>query len=165
VRSSLHCHERSLSRLSIWPLDKHRSIERFHQTLKRFLAAQDGVMTKKQLQRALDRFVEYYNEARPHRGIGRRTPISVYAAREKARPIGPFVPIGGRRVRFDKVDKTGVVTLRYRGQLHHIGIGAAYKGWRVVMLIDGRDIEIVALDGSPIRRFTLDPSKDYQPQP
>ena len=32
-------------------------VERFHQTLKKFLAAQKGITTKKQLQRALDRFV------------------------------------------------------------------------------------------------------------
>jgi hypothetical protein len=84
-------------------------------------------------------------------GIGRRTPASVYAAREKARPTGAIVDVGERRLRFDKVDKIGSVTLRYRGRLHHIGIGAAYKGWRVAMLIDGRNIEIVGLDGSPIR--------------
>ena len=68
-----------------------------------------------------------------------------------------------RRLRLDKVDKSGSVTLRYRGRLHHIGIGAAYKGWRVAMLIDRRNIEIVGLDGSPLRRLVLDPSKDYQP--
>ena len=139
-------------------------VERFHQTLKRFLAAQDDMTTKKQLQRALDRFVLYYNEVRPHRGIGRRTPLSVYGAREKAVPSGSLVRAGGRRLRFDKVDKTGSVTLRYRGRLHHIGIGAHYTGWRIAMLIDGRNIEIVGLDGSPLRRLVLDPSRDYQPQ-
>jgi hypothetical protein len=62
------------------------------------------------------------------------------------------------------VDKTGSVTLRYRGRLHHIGIGAAYKGWRIAMFIDGRKVEIVSLDGSPLRRLVLDPTRDYQPQ-
>jgi hypothetical protein len=57
------------------------------------------------------------------------------------------------------------VTFRYRGRLHRIGIGAAYRGWRVAMLIADRDIEIVSLDGSPLRRLVLDPTKDYQPQP
>ncbi len=140
-------------------------VERFHQTMKKYLAKQDPVTSKKQLQRQLDRFVSYYNEVRPHRGIGRKTPASVFAARERARPSGAIVEIGNRRLRLDKVDKTGVVTLRHRGRLHHIGIGAAYKGWRVAMMVDGRDIEIVALDGSPIRRLVLDPTKDYQRQP
>jgi len=139
-------------------------VERFHQSMKRFLAAQDQVTTKKQLQRELDRFVIYYNEVRPHRAVGRRTPGSVYRAREKARPTGAVVKADGRRLRFDKVDKTGVVTLRHRGRLHHIGIGAAYKGWRVAMLIEGRHIEVVGLDGSPLRHLVLDPTRDYQPQ-
>jgi hypothetical protein len=30
------------------------------------------------------------------------------------------------------------------------------------MLVEGRNIEIVGLDGSPLRRLVLDPSKDYQ---
>ena len=54
------------------------------------------------------------------------------------------------------------MTLRYRGRLHHIGIGTAYSGWRVAMLVDDRDIEIVGLDGSPLRRLVLDPTKDNQ---
>jgi Integrase core domain len=139
-------------------------VERFHQTVKKFVAAQEGVVTKKQLQRELDRFVTYYNEMRPHRGIGRKTPASAYSAREKATPMGAVVKTDGRRLRLDKVDKTGSVTVRYRGRLHHIGIGAAYKGWRIAMLIDGRKIEIVSLDGSPLRSLVLDPTRDYQPQ-
>ena len=137
-------------------------VERFHQTEKKFLAAQEGITTKKQLQRELDRFVAYYNEVRPHRGIGRQTPASVYAARQKAAPSPSFVKVGERRLRFDRVDKSGRVTLRHRGRLHHIGIGNAYAGWRVAMLIDGLNIEIVGLDGSPLRRLILDPTKDYQ---
>ena len=137
-------------------------VERFHQTMKKFLAAQERIETKKQLQRALDRFVVYYNEIRPHRGVGRRTPMSVYLAREKAGPSLTFVKVGDRRLRLDKVDSRGRVTLRNRGRLHHIGIGNAYAGWRVAMLIDGLDIEIVGLDGSPLRRLVLDPSVDYQ---
>jgi hypothetical protein len=38
-------------------------VERFHQTVKEFVAAQEGVVTKKQLQRELDRFVTYNNES------------------------------------------------------------------------------------------------------
>lgn len=57
------------------------------------------------------------------------------------------------------------MTLRRRSRLHHIGIGAAYKGWRAAMLIEGLDIEIVGLDGSPLRRLVSDPTKDYQRMP
>ena len=70
--------------------------------------------------------------------------------------------MGERRLRLDRVDKVGRVTLRRRGRLHHLGIGHAYAGWRVAMLVDGLNIEIVGLDGSPLRRLVLDPTKDYQ---
>jgi transposase InsO family protein len=136
-------------------------VERFHQTMKKFLEKQE-VTTPKQLQRQLDRFVAYYNEVRPHRGIARKTPASVYGAREKAGPSPSFVKVGDRRLRLDRVDRSGRITLRHRGRLHHIGIGNAYAGWRVAMLVDGLKIEIVGLDGSPLRRLVLDPAKDYQ---
>ena len=89
----------------------------------------------------------------------------MYDAREKATPTAPLIKINDRRLRLDKVDSAGTVTLRHRGKLHHIGIGRAYTGWRVAMLIDGLDIEVVGLDGSPLRRLVLDPTKDYQRMP
>jgi transposase InsO family protein len=140
-------------------------VERFHQTLKQYLSAQDPAETKKQLQGQLDRFVAYYNERRPHRGIGRRTPLEAFGAREKSHPKGALVDATGFRVRHDRVDRKGRVTLRYRGQLHHIGIGNAYAGWRVVLLVAGLEVQVIGLDGSPLRRLTLDTSKNYQPIP
>ena len=140
-------------------------VERFHQTLKKYLTKQDPATNKKQLQRQLDRFAAYYNEIRPHRGIGRRTPAEVFAAREKAYPCGPRIETLGHRVRHDKVSKTGNVTLRYRGRLHHIGIGNPYRGLRVILLVAGREVRILSLDGAQLRRLTLDPTKDYQPMP
>ena len=98
---------------------------------------------------------------RPHRGIARRTPAAVYSSREKAGPSPSFVAVGDRRLRFDRVDKSGRVTLRRRGRLHHIGVDNAYARWRVAMLIDDLDIEI-GLEGSPLRRLVLDPTRDYQ---
>jgi transposase InsO family protein len=140
-------------------------VERFHQTLKKFLGAQDDVETKKQLQRSIDRFVTYYNDVRPHRGIGRKTPRSVFEAREKAAPTASMIDVGARRLRLDKVDSAGSVTLRHKGRLHHIGIGRPYAGWRVAMLVEGLDIEVVSLDGSPLRRLVLDTTRDYQRMP
>jgi transposase InsO family protein len=138
-------------------------VERFHQTLKRYLARQDRPETKKQLQAQLDRFVAYYNSVRPHRGIGRRTPAEAFAARERAFPRGPRIDCAGYRVRHDRIDKQGGVTLRYRGRLHHIGVGRPYRGWRVVLLVAGREVRVLGLDGSQLRRLVLDPTRDYQP--
>src|SRR2546426_11199653 len=70
-------------------------VERFHQTVKRYLAKQDPAPTKKQLQAQLDRFVAYYNNVRPHRGIARRTPAEAFAARERAYPRGPKIDCAG----------------------------------------------------------------------
>jgi len=100
-----------------------------------------------------------------HRALHRRTPAEVFAAREKAQPKAPFIDAPGYKNRHDKIDRSGSVTLRHRGRLHHIGIGRAYAGWRVVLLVKGLEIQVVASDGSPLRRLVLDPAKDYQPIP
>ena len=140
-------------------------VERFHQTLKGFLAKAEPAASKKQLQAQLDGAVDYYNEVRPHRGIGRTTPLAAWSAKEKAYPSRPRLEVAGYRVRRDKVDKGGGVTLRYQGRLHHIGVGRAYTGWRVILLVAGRDVRILGEDGSPLRHLRLDPSVDYQPIP
>src|SRR5918992_3440452 len=81
-------------------------VERFHQTMKRFLAAQRHAASIGELQAQIDRFVAYYNEVRPHRGIGRRTPKAAWEARDKARPAGPKIVGGaGGRVRRGRIDK------------------------------------------------------------
>jgi transposase InsO family protein len=138
-------------------------IERFHQTLKKHLATQPPAATNKQLQGQLDRFVAYYNQTRPHRAIGRQPPIDAFTARERARPRDPIIDCAGYRVRHDRIDRTGKLTLRHNGRLHHIGIGRAYAGWRVVMLVAGLEIRILTLDGTQLRRLTLNPQNDYQP--
>ena len=140
-------------------------VERFHQSLKRFLAKQSPAANKKQLQRQLDRFAAYYNHVRPHRSVGRRTPAEAFAARERAYPRGPRIDTTGYRVRHDKVSRSGNVTLRYRSRLHHIGIGHPYEGWRVILLVAGREVRILTLEGDQLRRLILDPTIDYQPIP
>jgi hypothetical protein len=132
----------------------------------RYLAAQDPPDTKKQLQGQIDRFVAYYNTVRPHRAIGRRTPVQAFVARTRARPTGPRIDVAGYRVRRDKVDRTGTVTLRFNSKLHHIGVGRPYAGKRVIMLIAGRHVSVIGVDGSPcggsssIRRRTTNPCRE-----
>jgi hypothetical protein len=67
------------------------------------------------------------------------------------------------RVRQDRVDKTGRVTLRYDSRLYHIGLGRAHKGRAVKLLVADRDVRVIDLEGQLIRELTLDPSRDYQP--
>jgi transposase InsO family protein len=138
-------------------------VERFHQTQKKWLAAQPPAATIAQLQRQLDRFRRYYNTIRPHRAIGRRTPAEAYAARPKAHPTGPR--IGPHyRVRRDRVDHGGVITVRYDSRLRHIGLGREHARKRVLALIADRHIRVIdAETGELLRDLTLDPSRDYQP--
>jgi transposase InsO family protein len=139
-------------------------VERLHQTLKRWLARQAPVQTLAGLQDQLDAFAHYYNTTRPHRALDGRTPLQAYSARIKARPPGSSDPDTHFRVRHDKVDSQGTVTLRHNSKLHHIGIGRAHKGRPIKLLVAECDIRILALDtGELIRQLILDPTRDYQP--
>jgi hypothetical protein len=67
-------------------------------------------------------------------------------------------------VRSDRLDASGVVTLRHAGKLHHIGIGRTHARTHVIMLIQDLHIRIInAATGELLRDLTLDPSRDYQP--
>jgi transposase InsO family protein len=137
-------------------------VERFHQTLKRWLAKQEVAPTIDELQAGLDRFRTYYNEVRPHRAIGRRTPLESFDARPKATPSGPVI-LAPFRLRRDRIDGAGAVTLRHDSRLHHIKVGRRHAGTRVLMLVAGLDVRIVSEDGELLRSLTLDPSRGYQP--
>jgi transposase InsO family protein len=138
-------------------------VERFHQTLKKFLTAQPAAETLRALQSNIDHFATHYNHHRPHRAIDRRTPHDAYTSRLKATP-NPATTTR-YRTRHDTIDPNGRVTLRYRGRLHHIGIGRHLTGTPIIMLIAELDIRIVHRDtGEPIRALTLNPNRDYQPQ-
>jgi len=137
-------------------------VERLHQTLKRYLAKQPPAETLSELQGQLDAFRHYYNHIRPHRALGRRTPLQAYSARVKARPAGA---VAGTyfRVREDRVDDTGKVSLRYDSRLYKIGLGRAHKGRLIRLLIADQEIRVIDANGELIRELTLDPSHVYQP--
>jgi hypothetical protein len=140
-------------------------VERFHQTLKKWLTRQRPVTTIRALQAQLDRFAAYYNTRRPHRAIGRATPAQAYTARIKATPAGPPInPAAHCRVRQDTIDTGDTVTLRHRSKLYHIGVGRRHAGTKVTILIAGLEIRILTRDGTLLRQLTLDPARNYQPQ-
>ena len=132
---------------------------------KKFLAKPDPAATKKQLQAPARPLRRLLQPSRPHRALGRRTPPRFRRPRSRPIPGPPLDPAGHFRVRHDNVDNTGSVTLRHEGRLHHIGIGRAYNGRRVVLLVAGLDVRIITDDGELIRQLTLDPTHDYQPMP
>ena len=64
--------------------------------MKRFLAAQEPALTKKQLQAQLDFFVTYYNDQSARiEALRRRRPLEAFEAREKARPEGAKIAAAG----------------------------------------------------------------------
>ncbi|MEX1909817.1 IS481 family transposase, partial [Janibacter sp. Y6] len=140
-------------------------VERFQQTLKNWLRRQPTQpATIEQLQTLLDRFQHEYNHQRPHRALNRRTPAAAYQARPKAAPPDEPTARTHARVRTDRVNE-GTITLRHAGRLHHIGIGRALNGHRVLVLVHDLEITVVHADtGEIIRQLTLDPTRDYQPQ-
>jgi len=138
-------------------------VERFHQTLKRWLAKQPAVPTARDLQAQLDWFRDYYNTVRPHRAVGRSTPMAAFEARPKAAPSRPGLLTPAHcRIRRDRIDSSGVITLRHNSRLHHIGLGRAHAGTRVVILVADLDIRVLTEDGELLRELTLDPARDYQ---
>jgi transposase InsO family protein len=139
-------------------------VERFHQTLKKHLRALPAAATLAELQHQLDAFLAYYNTIRPHRALRRRTPIQAFNERPKAFPTGYKIP-PHYRVRHDKVDAAGVITIRYNSHLHHIGLSKRRRGTKVIVLIDDLDIRVLDRDtGTLIRKLVLDPTRDYQPR-
>jgi transposase InsO family protein len=139
-------------------------VERFHQTLKKWLRHQPPVTTVRQLQTQLDAFRAYYNTVRPHRALGRRTPQQAYAARPKATPTATPINDSHYRIRHDKIDPSGVFTLRHNSRLHHIGIGRSHAGTDILVLVHDLHIRVLNHDGELLRELHLDPTKDYQPQ-
>lgn len=140
-------------------------VERFHQTMKKWLTAQDPQPpTIEALQTLIDAFVNEYNQQRPHRSLRRATPAVAYTRLPKTRPAGATTG-PHYRIRRDRIDKTGAVSLRRAGRMHHIGIGRAHKHTAVILLIDDLDTRVIATDtGELLRRLTLDPNRGYQPR-
>jgi hypothetical protein len=81
------------------------------------------------LQTLLDEFVEVYNTRRPHRSLPHwATSATIYASLPKATPSKDRSADTHDRVRHDKIDKAGSVTLRLNGQLldaRHSGTSAS----------------------------------------
>ncbi len=100
---------------------------------------------------------------RPHRSPPHRaTPATAYAARPKATPGADRDTHD--RVRTDRIDQTGCVTLRMAGRLHHIGIGLTHAGTHVLLLVQA----CTCASSTPppancCASSPLDPTRDYQP--
>ena len=136
-------------------------VERFQQTMKRWLRNQPPAATIAELQHQLDAFVDLYNHHRPHRSLpNHTTPAVAYTTRPKASP-GNHHPDSEFRIRHDRIND-GNVSLRIDGQLHHIGLGRTLDRTPVILLIHGYDIRVIhATTGEIIRTLTINPEHRY----
>ena len=147
-----------------WHPQTQGKVERFQQTMKKWLRAQPTQpATIADLQALLDTFADQYNHRRPHRSLPHRaTPATIYTSRPKATP-GDRTDDTHERIRRDRVDKAGKITLRHGGTLYSIGIGRTHARTRVIVLVQDLDIRIIdATTGELIRELTLDTTKRYQ---
>lgn len=141
-------------------------VERFQQTLKKWLRAQPRQPASiGELQTLLDAFVAEYNQHRPHRSLPHHaTPATIYTTVPKATPSADRSTDTHDRVRHDKIDKAGSVTLRVAGQLRHIGVGRTYARTDVILLVQDLHVRVInAATGEILRELTIDPRHDYQP--
>jgi transposase InsO family protein len=141
-------------------------VERFQQTLKKWLRAQpQQPRTITDLQALLDTFAAEYNHARPHRSLPHRaTPATAYQARPKATPGADRTGDTHDRVRHDTISKAGTVTLRVAGRLRHLGIGRTHAGTNVILLVQDLHVRVIhAATGELLRELTINPRRDYQP--
>jgi transposase InsO family protein len=141
-------------------------VERFQQTMKKWLRAQpQQPTTLSELQSLLDTFVAHYNQHRPHRSLPHHaTPATIYTTVPKATPNSDRTNDTHDRTRHDKIDKAGSVTLRIAGRLRHIGVGRTYARTDVILLVQDLHVTIInAATGVILRDLIIDPRRDYQP--
>lgn len=133
-------------------------IERFHQTLKRWLSARRPARTIAGLQQQLDTLLEIYNHQRPHRAIGRIPPADRWQASPAAQPIGARITIAVPKISEHPISSEGLLQLfPWR-----INIGKQHAHKTVTVYQHELDV-LVFHDGDPIHTRTVNPTQRYQP--
>lgn len=132
-------------------------VERFHQTLQKWLRKQPPAETIEDLQAQLDAFRHRYNHQRGHSSIGKRTPADVW---ETAPKSGPSThPLNEATAFYNGVINNGVI---WAGARWQIGIGVEHENQRAIAIITGLRCHVF-IEGRLIRQLELDPTRRYQP--
>jgi transposase InsO family protein len=130
-------------------------VERFHQTLKRWLAQQPSATGVAELQDQLDVFRHIYNHHRPHRSLTRQFPATVWELAPKSgpanRPIGQATTVTTTTVNYSRVFSHGWA----------ISIPGKHNGHSALIAITGRTCHVF-IDGQLERTLTLDPNRRTQ---
>lgn len=136
-------------------------IERFQQTLKKWLRKQPLAADLVELQTQLDEFCWIYNHQRPHQGISRQIPIERFhsgtAATPADRPLEHPIYPGALR-RHVQANKTG----NLRIQKLIINIGSRYANCDTIVIIDDTHATVF-VNNQLVRHFAIDWTHPYQP--
>jgi transposase InsO family protein len=137
-------------------------VERFHQTLKRWLGHQPAARSLAELQAQVDAFRVAYDEQRPHRAIGRRTPGEAYRALPKAGPArSSGLGLEGH-ARLGTVDDSGQVSLRWAGRLHQLAVGRTHARRRLIVIIEEPAVTVADPEtGQVLSRHRIEPDRRY----
>lgn len=102
---------------------------------------------------------------RPHRALNRETPHQWYHRTLKARPnLKNITRDREFRIRHDRIDNDGKVTLRHEGKLRHLGVRKIHRRKKVVMLIDTEEVTVMDVETSEVlSRHSIAPGKRYWP--
>lgn len=138
-------------------------VERFQQTLKKWLRHQDrrhGVAASlAELQGRLDEFCAYYNTDRPHQGIARVTPLSRWQASPRSRPGDPLPhPTPRPETHTVVVDTRGAVNMHRLS----IAVGAEWIDSTVTVILEQHHATILCGD-KLLRHLHIDSTRYYQP--
>jgi transposase InsO family protein len=135
-------------------------VERFQQTLKRWLRHQRVAGELDELQAQLDQFCWIYNYQRPHQGIGRATPISRWQASPASGPAPQPLdhPSAPSRISHTTVTAAGTIEIDH----YRIHLGVEHQARPALVVIDS-SYAAVFIDRQLIRALELDPTRSYQP--
>ena len=135
-------------------------IERFHQTLKRWLRRQPLASDLAELQAQLDRFAPIYNHQRPHQAIGRVTPITRWHAGTPAQPAPEPLdhPVYPRRSPHTQTTVTANGIINAGPFVIHVGV--TWEGHTATVTMD-RHHANVFIAGQLIRHLELQPDRHY----
>ena len=131
-------------------------VERFHQTVRRWLTKQPPAATITELQAQLDWFRLLYNTQRPHRALGRRFPTDVWTAAPKSGPADRPI-ITPTSVHHSTVHAAKAYAGRYA-----ITVGHAHDRQPATTVITGTNAHVF-INGVLIRQLTLDTTRRTQP--
>ena len=133
-------------------------IERFWQTLKKWLSARDPVATVDELNSLLEQFRTFYNHQRPHRALRGATPAEAFHATVKARPADRPLPAPV----FVSHHTVGQTSGYVHVAPYRVNVGLRWAGHECDVIRDGDQISIFS-GNRLVRTLTTDPTRNYQP--